>query len=98
MAAHSLRILSEMFGKMLTEENRRMYLTALDYAPGMGELELDDWRKIEDALENTSVGTFDFEDILLDAIATQAVEWVRLGKPRAHFEWVNKKYPNIGEG
>ena len=92
MAAHSLRILMEMGGGAFTDENRKMWLTALGYAPGMDELNMEDWSKLKSALEGEKTCSLDFQDMVMEVLATQAQAWLQLGKPRTHSEWMNKKY------
>ena len=97
MAAHSLRILMEMGGRAFTEGNKKLWLTALGYAPGMDELNSEDWSKLNTALEDENTFSLDFQDIVMEVLATQAQTWLQLGKPQTHSEWMNKKYSWIKE-
>ena len=96
MGAHSYRILAESFGRLFSEEKREQLRVAMDYAPGMDELDLDDWRNLRDALDQREEGTIDWselEKIVMEVLATQATEWVKLGKPLGHSDWMQNKYP-----
>jgi hypothetical protein len=95
MGAHSYRILAESFGRLFSDEKRKQLQVAMDYAPGMDELDLEDWRRLRDALEQREAGGidgFELEQIVMEVLATQAKEWLELGKPLCHTDWLQKKY------
>jgi len=95
MAAHSYRILAESFGRLFSDEKRKQLSVAMDYAPGMDELDYDDWKRLRDALEQRESGEidgFELERIVMEVLATQAKEWMELDKPLGHTDWFQRKY------
>lgn len=95
MAATSVTILSEMFHEFLqqpvSEGLVEKYLHALDYAPGMDELSLNDWLELNGALESDFTGQ-DIAAMAHTILATQAEKWTGLGEPACHEDWVKAKW------
>lgn len=92
MAAHSVTILVEMSNASAVTLARKAqeYIHALDYAPGMDELDFDDWRALHMALgERAADKCTDAQahDAVVSALGTQISKWKALGRPRTHEEW-----------
>lgn len=93
MAAHSLTILNESKQKLAEGSlNRDLLVHALEYAPGMDELDFDTWKRLHDALTDGCDGCVALAiDVALDE---QRAEWHELQGPKTHEEWFNRKYPS----
>ena len=94
MAAHSVRILEEVTGRaegpLQLVSALAQFEHALDYAPGMDELDLDCWSRLNGLSQRLRR---DIEQAFLE----QRVSWDSLGKPESHEAWMRAKYPEADE-
>ena len=99
MAANSVSILIELAAHLpfpvpaapgLVER----YLHALNYAPGMGELRLEDWNELRVALENYPPADYDagLRQLVLRVLQHQLAEWEGLGEPDSHENWAAAEF------
>lgn len=90
MAANSVTILLQAAEVHQWEEaDRKMYLHALDYAPGMDEVRLRQWEELRDIIEDGDPD--DIHRQILRTLHTQLGEWLRRGEPRSHEVWIKSK-------
>ena len=90
MAAHSLRILMEMYGeKSLTDDVRNKYRSALAGAGGLDLpcIEPKHWCILNDIIEDETSNIFDLRDGLIDIVAETSARWLAYGRPKDVEEW-----------
>lgn len=89
MAAHSVSILTDMAAEYYWGENEReSYAHAMDYAPAMDITEMghQDWYTLRGLLEEGTAT--EVRNKAREVLCTQLQEWLKLGKPRNHEEWM----------
>jgi len=83
MAAHCIRILCEIVVGLPLDQIRQ----ALDYAPGMDQLDLDDWRKLKECTTSSEASL-----AAMGMLGYYLEEWERLDHPKTCEEWNELKY------
>lgn len=88
MAANSVTILLRAARiRDWNEPDRKMYIHALQYAPGMDELDFNEWDELHQLLKNPNVEAKAIRRKVLVILYHQLGEWNRLEQPRTHEEW-----------
>ena len=101
MAAHSVNILLELVEDCcrITPEIAGRYLHALGFAPGMDELELGAWQKLNELLlevqENDHVMRHHLRKVVVSILGKQIAKWEKLGWPESHEDWVKARYGGV---
>ncbi len=97
MAAHSVSILLEFAEKLKYAIRQRTLTelkTALEYAPGMDELNYIHWQNLHDLTgQAPSEELRDrLYELTLGTLSHQLLQWMALRCPRHHDEWMSRKY------